>query len=226
MKRTLISIALAAALAISNAVEGQTIGALIRNPRISGFAYWPLEGSKIIRADTAKARKITYQKELPRPENLDYPSGALIEGIVPDPSRGWAVAITHNAEEFERALPEYRRLIAEGKMAEANEILHVSTSIGVSTKVERFVDKEKVADVPEKAGTFFFTLDTAEFLKYGGHLTFLSYTRDEEDPVVNIGKDIGETINGIIDVITVEGKQGFKYGYGMKVILAEVTENE
>ncbi len=106
------------------------------------------------------------------------------------------------------------------------QILYISTNISVSTKIERFVDREKIDDVPEKIGTFFFTLDTIEFKNHGGHLTFLSYTPDAIDPVANLGKDIGETIHGIIDVVTVERKHGFKYGYGMNVVLAEITESE
>jgi len=203
--------------------HSQEIGELIIDPEISGYTLVPMgEGSRIIRSDSRTEPPANPNRvKAPRGVDTEYPSGALIKGMVPDPYRGWAVAVTRDREEFERALPEYRRLIAEGRTREAREVLHVSTDINVSTKVESFRDREKIGELPEKIGRFFFSLSTREFKKYGGYLTFLSYTPDPEDPIPVVGKDIGERIHGIIQVETTEGKEGFQFGYGMKVILAD-----
>lgn len=229
MKAVTVPFMLIAALVASIELEAQEIGALIINPKIGGFADVPLTGGNIVRIDTIEnwSPKPTHMESFTEGFEKPYiPSGALVTGMVPDPYRGWAVAVTHDEEEFKRALPEYRRLIAEGKRREAREVLYVSTSINVSTKVEKFRDKEKLGDLPEKVGTFFFSLGTHEFEKYGGYLTFLSYTPDPDYPVVGIGKDIGETIHGVLQVETTEGKHGFKFGYTMKIIMANVTESE
>ena len=203
------------------------IGKLIIDPKISGFADLPIMGGDVVRRDTLKEQPPnpryieSYSDILKKPHQ---PSGALVKGKIPDPYCGWAVAVTHNREEFERALPEYRRLIAEGKWREAKEVLHVSTQINVSTKVELFRDSDKLGELPEKVGTFFFSLGTDEFEKYGGYLTFLSFTRDPEYPMIGIGKDIGETIHGMVQVEKVAGKGNFEFSFGGKAILAEITE--
>lgn len=44
--------------------------------------------------------------------------------------------------------------------------------------------------------------------------------------MAGIGKDIGETIHGILQVETTEGDHGFKYAYAMRIILAKVSERE
>jgi len=229
MKAITVTFMLIAALVVSIELQAQETGALIINPKIGGFAQVPLMGGDIVRIDTI-------ENWSPKPKHMEsftegiekpyIPAGALVTGMVPDPSRGWAVAVTHDEEEFRRALPEYRRLIAEGKRKEAREVLHVSTSINVSTKVEKFRDREKIGDLPEEIGTFFFSLGTHEFEKYGGYLTFLSYTPDPDNPVAGIGTDIGETIHGILQVETTEGKHGFKFGYTMKIIMAHLTDGE
>ena len=230
MKR--IGIILILVSLLTGASEAQTpkIGKLIINPKISGTADFPLTGGTIVRIDTIE------NWTSPGPHRIDslshilkgphQPSGALVKGMVPDAHCGWAVAVTRNREEFERALPEYRRLIAEGKWREANEELHVSTQINVSTKVELYRDREKLGELPEKIGRFFFSLGTPEFEKYGGYLTFLSFTRDPEYPMIGIGKDIGETIHGIVQVEKVEGKGNFEFSFGGKAILAEITEEQ
>jgi len=228
MKRTTIAAVMIAVLFWPLTARAQKTGALIVNPEISGFMSVPFgDGGRIIRADSrTEPPENPNRVELPKVENPDFPAGALIQGRVPDPTRGWAVAVTHDREEFERALPEYRRLIAEGRTREAREVLHVSTSMNVSTRVEQFRDREKLGELPEKVGTFFFTFGTHEFKKYGGYLTFLSYTPDRDEPVAGIGKDIGETIHGILQVETTEGRHGFEFGYAMKIILADVTGDE
>ena len=217
-------------LAASMGIQAQNIGQLIINPEIGGFAQFPLTGGTVVRVDTIEnwnPPKFTHIESLSEILEKPYkPAGALVTGMVPDPSCGWAVAVTHDREEFERALPEYRRFIAEGKWREANEVLHVSTSINVSTKVELFQDREKLGELPEKVGSFYFSLGTSEFEKYGGYLTFLSFTRNPDYPMIGIGKDIGETIHGIVQVEKVEGKGNFEFSFGGKAILAEVTTEE
>jgi len=230
MKKLCVMFVLATLLAGTSEAQEPKIGKLIINPEISGFADFPLTGGNIVRVDTIE------NWTPPGPNRIDslshilgdhhQPSGALVQGMVPDAHCGWAVAVTRNREEFERALPEYRRLIAEGKLREANEVLHVSTQINVSTKVELYRDREKLGELPEKIGTFFFSLGTPEFEKYGGCLTFLSFTRDPEYPMIGIGKDIGETIHGIVQVEKVEGKGNFEFSFGGKAILAEIIEKE
>ncbi len=229
MKTVTVPFMLIAALVVSIELRAQEIGALIINPKIGGFAQVPLTGGDVVLRDTVTTPPDNPHHMESFTEGFEkpyIPSGALVTGMVLDPYRGWAVAVTHDEEEFKRALPEYRRLIAEGKRREAREVLYVSTSINVSTKVEKFRDKEKIGDLPEKVGTFFFSLGTHEFEKYGGYLTFLSYTPDPDYPVVGIGKDIGKTIHGVLQVETTEGKHGFKFGYTMKIIMANVTESE
>jgi len=226
MKRTIAIIIIAVMIISTHETSSQETGDLISNPTIGGFAAAPIVGSRIVRMDTMPAGwtppETTHLNSFTESAGKPHkPSGALIKGMVPDPYRGWAVAVTHDREEFERALPEYRRLIAEGKTREAREVLHVSTDINVSTKVESFRDREKIGELPEKIGKFFFSLSTHEFEKYGGYLTFLSYTPDPDAPIPVVGKDIGEKIHGIIQVEMTEGKEGFQFGYGMKVILAD-----
>ena len=230
VKKTFIIFILLTLLTGATEAQKPKIGKLIINPEIGGFAQAPLTGGNIVRGDTIE------KWTPPGPNRIDSlshilggrnePSGALVKGKVPDPYCGWAVAVTHNREEFERALPEYRRLIAEDKWREAKEVLHISTQINVSTRVERYRDKEKLGEAPEKVGTFFFSLGTDEFEKYGGYLTFLSFTRDPEYPMIGIGKDIGETIHGIVQVEKVEGKCNLEFSFGGKAILAEITEEE
>lgn len=230
MKTTSALVFLIVILAASIGIQAQKTGQLIINPEIGGFAQAPLTGGNVVRVDTIenwnppKSHHIESFAELM--EKPYKPAGALVTGMVPDPSRGWAVAVTHDREEFERALPEYRRLIAEGKWKEANEVLHVSTSLNVSTKVELFQDREKLGELPEKVGSFFLTLGTPEIEKYGGYLTFLSFTRDPDYPMIGIGKDIGETIHGIVQVEKVKGKGNFEFSFGGKAILAEIIEEE
>ncbi len=227
-KKAKIAIMIIAVLFASIELKGQDTGALIINPKISGFTSVPFGEGGIIRRDTLTTPlpDPTRSGSFPKVENAEWPSGALIKGMVPDPSRGWAVAVTHDEEEFQRALPEYRRLLAEGKWRETKEVLHISRSIQVSTKVEQFRDQEKLGELPEKVGTFFFTFGTPEFKKYGGYLTFLTFTPDPDNPVVGIGNDIGETIHGVLQVEATEGDHGFKYGFAMKIIKAEITEAE
>lgn len=229
MKEAIIAVMMIAGLFASIELKGQDTGALIINPRISGFSYAPFKGGGIVRRDTCETpppETTHWDSMIEGVEIPDLPSGALIKGMVPDPSRAWAVAVTHDEEEFRRALPEYRRLLAGGKWREAKEVLHISRSINVSTKVEQFRDREKLGELPEKVGTFFFSLHTLEFKKYGGCLTFLTFTPDPDNPVVGIGNDIGETIHGVLQVETTEGDHGFKYGYAMKIIKAEIIESE
>ncbi len=229
MKAMQAALMLIIALAVPVVLEAQETGALIINPKIGGFADAPLTGGDIVLRDTLITPPDNPHHMESFTEGVEkpyIPAGALVTGMVPDPYRGWAVAVTHDEEEFKRALPEYRRLIAEGKRREAREVLYVSTSINVSTKVEKYRDREKLGELPEKVGTFFFSFGTHEFEKYGGYLTFLSYTPDPDYPIVGIGKDIGETIHGILHVETTEGKHGFKFGYTMKIIMAHVTDGE
>jgi len=228
MKEAHIAIATIVMLAVSCAGHAQTIGALIANPKLSDFGYLPLTGGDIVLVDTLTAPRprSTRIDSFPWIDKSSPPAGILVTGMVPDPYCGWAVAVTHDREEFERALPEYRRLIAEGKWNEANEVLHVSTGIDVSTKVEQFRDREKIGELPEKVGTFFFSIGTSEIEKHGGCLTFLSFTRDPDYPMIGIGKGIGETIHGIVQVVKTEGKHGYEFSYGMEIILADVTEEE
>lgn len=229
MKRASAIIIFAVMIISTHEASSQETGDLISNPTIGGFSAAPIVGSRIVRLDTMPAgwtppettHRHSFTESVERPYR---PAGALIKGMVPDPYRGWAVAVTRDRKEFERALPEYRRLISEGRTREARDVLHVSTDVNVSTKVERYRDREKIGELPEKAGSFFFTLSTHEFEKYGGYLTFLSYTPDPDDPIPVVGKDIGEKIHGILQVEKTEGKEGFEFSYGMDVILADVTE--
>ena len=230
MKKIGIILVLVTLLTGASEAQKPKIGKLIINPKISGFADFPLTGGNIVRGDTIE------NWTPPGPNRIDSlshilgehhePSGALVKGMVPDPYCGWAVAVTRNREEFERALPEYRRLVAEGRWKEAKEVLHVSIRINVSTRVEQYRDREKLGELPEKVGSFFFSLGTPEFEKYGGYLTFLSFTRDPEYPMIGIGKDIGKTIHGIVQVEKVEGKGKLEFSFGGKAILAEITEDD
>ena len=201
---------------------------LIMDPTISAYGGIPMRGGKIVRRDTMppdwKPGPTHVANLMEGVEKSDWPGGAVIKGKLPGGSRRWAVAVTTSAEEFREALPEYRRLIAAGKWREANETLHVSTYFNISTRVEEYLGNEKIRDLPEKVNTFRFMLSTIEFKKYGGYLTFLTFTKDPEYPMVGVGPDIGETVHGEILVTAVPGDHGYKYGFAMEVIRAKFTK--
>ena len=147
----------------------------------------------------------------------------MVKGRVPDLQKRWAVAVTKDAEEFQNALPEFRRLVSEGKWMEARQLLHISTEVNVSTRSEAFVDGEKTGDLPGEVGRFWFSLSTPDYQKYGGYLTFLTYTEDPDFRSVGLGKDIGEATHGEVLIRTAPGEHGYKYGYGMDIVKAKVS---
>ena len=202
---------------------------LIINPTIGGYSSMPILGSRMIRSDSfvgpIPAQGETRYDRIPGTETQgEWPDGVLVKGRVPNIGKRWAVAVTRDEAEFLQALPEFKRLMAEGRQREARQILHISTSINIASSVEEFLGDVKTRDVPEEVGRFWFMLSTNEYLKYGGCLTFLSFTPDPDYPTIGIGQDIGEKIHGKLMITTVEGDQYFKNRFGMEIVKAKIVE--
>ncbi|TFG88911.1 MAG: hypothetical protein E4H16_04345 [Candidatus Atribacteria bacterium] len=94
------------------------------------------------------------------------------------------------------------------------------------TPLKEYADNQKARAFPGKVGTFRFLLSTLEFKKYGGYLTFLSFTPDPDYPMVGIGTDIGNKIHGVLQIKTCAGNKGFKNGFAMDIIRAKIVESE
>jgi len=213
------------------ALEAQGVEDLIINPKLKGtLGALPFYGEgKIVRSDTMppgwrenRPRKVYKMSDYIPPDAP--PHGLLITGIVPDAARRYVVAITKDEEEFRRAFPEYKRLVAEGKRQEAGGILCISTRIAVSEKVEGFWGGKKTRDIPEKVGSFFYELLMIEFKNRGGCLTFLSYDPKPGDDIVDFGNGLDDTIRGILMIEEQPALEGGKPEYTMRIIKAMVTE--
>jgi hypothetical protein len=203
---------------------------LIINPKLKGgLGSLPFVGdTRPVRVDTMppgwkpqKVTKVNYGDYIP--PNAP-PSDLLITGMVPDGTRRYVVAVTKDEAEFQRAFPEYKRLIAEGKYREAGQVLLVCSSIGVSTKVESFWGGKKTRDMPEKVGSFFFEFSLLAFQDRGGCLTFLSYEPKPGDDVVDFGYGLSDTIHGVLMIEQQPTKEGERPKYTMKIIKAKVTQ--
>ncbi len=202
---------------------------LIINPTVGGYSSMPILGSRMIRSDSfvgpLPTKGETRYDRIPGTEKQgEWPDGVLVKGRVPNIGKRWAVAVTRDEAEFLQALPEFKRLMAEGRQREAQQILHISTSINIASSVEEFLGEEKTRDVPEDIGRFWFMLSTIEYQKYGGYLTFLSFTPDPGNPMIGIGSDIGEKIHGALRITTTGGNQFYKNHFAMEVIKARIVE--
>jgi len=220
-----------AAILVSSPLLAEEKEALIINPKLKGgLGILPLVGAcRIVREDTMppgwreKVQHKVYHMKDYIPENAP-PDALLITGIVPDASRRYIVAVTKDEAEFQSAFPEYKRLIAEGKHMEAGQVLHICSSVGVSTKVESFWGGKKTRDMPEKVGSFFFEFSLLALRDWGGCLTFLSYQPKPGDDVVDFGYGLGDTIHGVLMVEANPVKEGERPTYTMRIIKAKVTE--
>jgi|GEM_PF-4001199 len=202
---------------------------LIINPKLKGgLGSLPFVGdTRSVRVDTMppgwkpqKVTKVNYGDYIP--PNAP-PDALLIKGMVPDRTRRYVVAVTKDEAEFQKAFPEYKRLIAEGKYIEAGQVLHVCSSIGIATKVEGFSGGEKTGDIPEKVGSFFFEFNLLAFQDWGGCLTFLSYEPKPGDDVVDYGYGLSDTIHGVLMIEQQPIKEGERPEYSMRIIKAKVT---
>ena len=218
------------AILLSSPMFAEEEESLIINPKLKGgLGSLPFVGdTRPVRVDTMppgwkpqKVTKVNYGDYIP--PNAP-PSDLLITGMVPDGTRRYVVAVTKDEAEFQRAFPEYKRLIAEGKYREAGQVLLVCSSIGVSTKVESFWGGKKTRDMPEKVGSFFFEFSMLAFRDWGGCLTFLSYEPKPGDDVVDFGYGLSDTIHGVLMIEQQPTKEGERPKYTMKIIKAKVTQ--
>ncbi len=205
-------------------------GELIINPKLEGgIGAFPTLGSKIIKADTfvGPLTTTTHYKDFKEM----YPDGVkavslLITGKVPNPSKRWVVAMTKDEDEFKRAFPVYKALIADGKKREAFRVLHFARGMAVGAKVERYNSEgEKTGNVSSKVGNFFFDLDIMAIEAHGGYLTFLSYTPKPGDDIVDHGYGIEDTVHGVLVVEKFDNGDKNKIDYRMKVLKAEITSS-
>lgn len=211
------------------AVFTQDPGDLIINPKLmGGVGGLPFVGPKIVKIDSTnppkKTGSVTRQKEYYFPTKPTRPSGLLITGMVPDATRRWVVAVTHNEEEFQSKFPEYLRLLSEGKRREAARVLFISRHVGVATKVENFWGGVKTRDMPEKVGSFFLELYMSEFDAFGGCLTFLSYVPREGDDIVDYGYGLENRVHGVLMIEEHKGEGDEKAEYTMQIIKARITD--
>ncbi len=203
---------------------------LIINPTVGGYGAIQVGPGTILKRDPnfigpMPQRGSTHYDSLAGTDKQeDWPAGALVMGRVPNIGKKWAVAVTKDEAEFQQAFPEFKRLIAEGNIREAKQVLHICTRIDVASSVEEFLGNEKTRDVPEDVGRFWFMLSTNEYLQFGGYLTFLSFTPDPENPMIGIGGDIGEKIHGTLKITTAEGNKWYKHQFAMEVIKARIVE--
>ncbi len=216
---------------VSSPLFAQEEGTLIINPKLKGgLGAMPFFGdTRAVREDTMPPD--WRQKNQPKVRNWrDFippnapPSDLLITGRVPDRTRRYVVAVTKDEAEFQKAFPEYKRLVAEGKYMEAGQVLHICSSISVATKVERFSGGVKTGDVPEKVGIFRFEFSLVAFQDWGGCLTFLSYEPKPGDDVVDFGYGLSDAIHGVLMIEQQPAKEGESPEYSMRIIKAKVTE--
>jgi hypothetical protein len=212
-------------------LESQDEEYLIINPKLKGkLGALPFFGEgKIVRSDTMppgwrenRPHKVYKMSDYIPPDAP--PHGLLITGIVPDATKRYVVAITKDEEEFRRAFPEYKRLVAEGRRQAAGGILCVSRRISVSEKVEGFWGGKKTRDMPEKVGSFFYELLMIEFKNRGGCLTFLSYEPKPGDDIVDFGHGLEDIVRGVLMIEEHPAPDGGKPEYTMRIIKARVTE--
>ncbi len=211
--------------------RAQRKGQLIINPRLKGpVGVMPIRGGEIVRSDTLTGARPnkgvtsypgrTYFEGV---EESAAPAPVLIVGFVPDPTRRWAVAYTHDAREFEEALPEYLKLMREGKRIEARRKLFISDDIAVSTSVDLFTDRQKIRDLPEKIGSFHMIVSNSTCERHGYHLTFLSYAPDMQKRLHYTGSDLGELVHGSVR-LRVENDDKGRGVLVMDVIEADIRE--
>jgi hypothetical protein len=220
---------LALVLALAPVQEGASTSdsnALIINPRImSTVGAVLLHGPNMVRSDSvpqARTGKSVYgPTKLPEPTG---PSSLLITGIVPDASKRWVVAVTHDEKEFQDKFPGFQLLLSEGKFTEAGQVLYLERNISVSTKVESFWGGVKTKDMPEEIGSFFLDLGMDVFREHGGCLTFLSFVPRLGDDVVGYGNGIEETVRGVLLIEEHQTADKRKPEYTMQIIKARIMK--
>lgn len=234
-KAAVLTIVFVSVVVASIAVDSgaQQKAGLIINPMIKSTAgAIPIHGSKPVRTDTlaeyppgSGTTSWPGRTYFEGAEKRTGPASVLIVGFVPDPSRRWAVAYTHDAQEFEEALPEYLMLKSEGRHDEARAKLFISDDIAVSTMVEEYVDHRKIRDLPEKAGSFHMIVGNSICERYGYHLTFLSYDPDPQKRLQHYGPDLGKHVHGSVRLRVEDGDNG-RGVLVMDVIDADMKEVE